>query len=103
MSSDTLVSLAASVCGGAVALFVFSLAFWTARDVAARSRDLLVRAAAVVLVLGLNVFGLVIYVLLRPPETLSEREERELIEELLAREATTTAIRRRQAPSPPTA
>jgi hypothetical protein len=52
---------------------------------------------------GLNLFGLVIYLLLRPPETLAERQERALVEEILAREATISAVRRRvETPAQPT-
>jgi hypothetical protein len=83
-----------TMCGAAVALLYFSLLVWTARDIAARSRDGLVRLAAVVLVLVLNVLGLLVYILLRPQETLSERYERELIEEILAREVSAAAFAR---------
>lgn len=96
---DPTLRLVAALCGGGLALFVFSLLVWTARDIAARSRDVLVRLGAVLLVLILNLFGVVIYLLLRPPETLAERRERELVEELLAREATAAAVRRRVAPA----
>jgi hypothetical protein len=101
-SPDTFIPLIASLCGGAVALFVFSLAVWTARDVSARTHDFFLRAAAVLLVVCLNLFGLVIYLLLRQPETLAERQERALVEELLAREAVANQMRRRAegGPSP---
>jgi uncharacterized membrane protein YadS len=92
----TLMRIGATVCGAAAALLLLSLAVWTARDVSARTGDRLVRLAAVALVLVLNVFGLVIYLLLRPRETASERYERELIEEILAREISAGAIKRRQ-------
>jgi hypothetical protein len=97
---DPVLRTAAALCGAALALLIFSLVVWTARDIAARSRDTLIRLTAVALVLILNVFGLVIYLLLRPVETLAERQERELIEELLAREATAAALARRRPPNP---
>jgi hypothetical protein len=78
--------LGAMLCGAAVAMLYFSLLVWTARDVAARSRDSAVRIGAVLLVLVLNVLGLVIYLMLRPRETVAEKYERELVEEILARE-----------------
>jgi heme/copper-type cytochrome/quinol oxidase subunit 2 len=78
--------LGAALCGAGIALLYFSLIVWTARDVAARSRDTIVRIAAILLVIFLNVFGLVVYLMLRPRETIAERYERELIEEILARE-----------------
>ena len=93
-SPDTLIPIVASLCGGAVALFVFSLLLWTARDISSRTHDPFIRLAAVFLVVALNVFGVIVYVLLRPPETLADRQEREMIEELLARDAMVGAVRR---------
>ena len=75
-------------------MLYFSLLVWTARDVSARSRDGLVRLVAVALVLLLNAFGLLIYVLLRPRETIAERYERELVEEILVREVSAAALAR---------
>lgn len=95
-SAANAIRIAATLCGAGTALLYFSLLVWTARDVAARSRDALVRVAAVLLVLFLNVFGLAVYLMLRPRETIDERYERELIEELLARELSGT-----QRPLPP--
>jgi hypothetical protein len=92
-SAAMVLRLAAALCGAAAALLYFSLLVWTARDVAARTRDGLVRLAAVALVLVLNVIGLLIYLMLRPRETIAERYERELIEEILAREVTRTSAR----------
>ncbi len=88
---------ASAICGAAAALLLFSLAVWTWRDVSARSRDLWMRVGALLLVLVLNVFGLIVYMLLRPRDTLSERYEREMIEELLAREISTGRLERRSA------
>jgi sulfite exporter TauE/SafE len=90
-----LMRMAAAGLGAAMALLLFSLAVWAWRDISARSRDSLVRAGAVVLVVGLPAFGIIIYMLLRPRETIAERYERELIEELLAREVSTGALSRR--------
>jgi hypothetical protein len=84
----------AMLCGAAVALLYFSLLVWTARDIAARSRDMAIRIGAVLLVLVLNVLGLVIYLMLRPRETVAERVEREMIEEILAREISAAAAGR---------
>ncbi len=99
-SSDSifvLLRLFVVVCGVASALLIFGLVVWTARDVSARTRTRWVRLGAVLLVLLLNVFGLVMYLLLRPRETLSDRYERELIEEILARELGAVALARAQA------
>lgn len=91
----------AALAGAALALLLFSLLVWTWRDIAARSQSPLARSLALLLVLVFNVLGLVVYLLLRPRETIAERRERELIEELLAREVTTMAIRARAAQSTP--
>lgn len=99
--SDSISALApviGLVCGGALALLVFSVAFWTARDIAARSRERAVRIGAVALVLVLPVIGSVIYLLLRPRETIADRYEREMVEEILAREVSLAALARRQKP-----
>jgi hypothetical protein len=86
--AGTALQVGAAVCGAAVALLWFSVLVWTARDIAARTRDRIVRVAAVALVLFVPVIGLIAYLLLRPRETTVERYERELIEEILAREIT---------------
>jgi ABC-type nickel/cobalt efflux system permease component RcnA len=78
----------AMVAGVGVALLVVSVLVWTGRDAASRTSSRALQLAAVLLVLFLNLLGLVIYVLLRSPETRSERREREIIEAILAREAT---------------
>jgi len=100
ISADTLAALlrgAAVFCGAGSALLLFSLAVWTARDIAARTRERWLRLGAVALVLVLNIFGLIIYLLLRPRETIAERYERELIEEILARELNAAALASRPA------
>lgn len=88
----------AAICGAAVALFHISLIVWVARDVASRTRDRTMRLLAVALAAFLSVFGTLIYLLLRPSETLSERYERQLIEELLAREVSAGSVRRAKRP-----
>ena len=60
-----------------------SMILWTFRDIRARSRDIFAQGLAVVLVLVFNVAGLLLYFILRPRETLSEKYERELAEEAM--------------------
>lgn len=96
----TLLWLVFAGCGATTALVLLSLAVWTARDVAARARERWARWGAVALVLVFNVFGLLIYLLLRPRDTLAERREREMIEEILARELNAAALARAQAGRP---
>ncbi len=70
--------------GGAffLALWV-SLIIWTFRDVRARSRDVFAILLATLMVVVFGPLGLLLYFLLRPPETLAELYERSLEEEAL--------------------
>jgi hypothetical protein len=90
-----LLQAGAAFSGAALALVVFGVLVWTWRDVSARTRSTAGRLAALGLVLVFNVVGLVVYLLLRPRETLAERRERQMIEEILAREVTAMALRGR--------
>jgi hypothetical protein len=63
--------------------FWVSLIVWTFRDVRARSRDIFAQLLAVLMVIIFNLFGLILYFLLRPQETLAEKYERALEEEAL--------------------
>src|SRR5436305_13756493 len=64
----------------------FSIIVWTFMDIRSRSRDLLVSIFATLLVTLFNVFGLVVYLILRPHETLMQAYERSLEEEALLQE-----------------
>ncbi|RME89779.1 MAG: zinc ribbon domain-containing protein [Anaerolineae bacterium] len=70
--------------GGAflVALWV-SLVIWTYRDIRARARDPLVHVLSALLVAVLNLPGILVYLILRPPRTLEEEYQRTLEEEAL--------------------
>lgn len=66
--------------------FWFSLIVWSFRDIRARSRDLFSQALGTLLVLPpppVNLGGLVLYLILRPRQTLAEVYERSLEEEAL--------------------
>jgi hypothetical protein len=56
---------------------------WSFRDMRARSRDPLALIVAVLLVALIPLFGLIVYVMLRPRETLAEAYERSLEQEAL--------------------
>lgn len=56
---------------------------WAFRDMRARSRDVLAVIVAVLLVAILPFFGLIVYLMLRPRETLAEAYERSLEQEAL--------------------
>jgi hypothetical protein len=99
-SIAVILRLVVGICGAATALLVFGLVVWTGRDVFARTRTRWVRLGAILMVLVFNIFGFVMYLLLRPRETLADRYEREMIEEILAREISTAALARAQAGRP---
>ncbi len=56
---------------------------WAFRDIRARTRDVLVQLFVLLLVAVLNLPGLVLYLLIRPRETLHEAYERALEQEAL--------------------
>ena len=59
---------------------------WTYRDIHSRTEDFLLQALSVSLVLIFNFAGLIVYLILRPRDTLVERYERELEEEYMRRD-----------------
>lgn len=63
-----------------------TMIIWTYRDLRARSRDRLTPLIAALLVAVLTVPGLLMYLFLRPRETLAEAYERSLEEEALLQE-----------------
>ena len=60
--------------------------YWTYRDVRGRTRDGWAQAVSVLLVAIFNMPGLMLYLILRPHETLNEAYERRLEAEVLMRE-----------------
>jgi RNA polymerase subunit RPABC4/transcription elongation factor Spt4 len=76
-----------AVYGGVTLITLWvAMTLWTYRDMRARSRDVLATMLVTAIVLVLNVPGLLIYLLLRPRETLAEAYERSLEEEALLQE-----------------
>jgi len=73
----------AGAAGAVFAATWLGMILWTLRDARARSRDGLAQIAAAGMVGVLHVFGLMLYLLLRPRETLAEAYERSLEEEAL--------------------
>jgi RNA polymerase subunit RPABC4/transcription elongation factor Spt4 len=71
----------------AVAFWV-GLAVWTLRDIRARTRDFFAWILATLLVLVGGPIGLLLYLLLRPRETLAQVYDRQLEEEALLRDIT---------------
>ena len=66
----------------AAALWI-SLVIWSFRDMRARTRDAFAQLLAALMVLVLGPFGIILYLMLRPRETLAEKYERSLEEEAL--------------------
>ncbi|MBN1642265.1 MAG: zinc ribbon domain-containing protein, partial [Anaerolineae bacterium] len=83
-SNVSLIVLGLSAFSGAftVALWI-SLVIWTFRDMRSRSRDAFAQLLAALMALVLGPLGALLYLLLRPRETLAEKYERSLEEEAL--------------------
>lgn len=83
-SNVSLIVLGLSALAGAflVALWI-SLVIWTFRDMRSRSRDAFAQLLAALMVFVLGPLGALLYLLLRPRETLAEKYERSLEEEAL--------------------
>lgn len=60
-----------------------SLIFWAFRDIRKRSRDPFMRVLAVIIVAILFLPGILIYLILRPPQTLEQEYQQSLEEEAL--------------------
>ncbi len=69
--------------GAFIAALWLSLIFWTLRDIRNRSQDRLVHYLATFVVAILNLPGLLIYLILRPPQTLEQTYQEALEEEAL--------------------
>jgi hypothetical protein len=80
------VSLAVAIAGSYVAILWLSAIVWTYRDVRDRSNDVLSQVIAVLLVIVFNIPGLIIYLILRPHQTLTEAYERNLEMEAMLHE-----------------
>jgi hypothetical protein len=79
--------LGVTVYAGMVAAALWlAMILWAYRDMRARSRDSLAQIIVAVMVALLNLPGLLIYIFLRPRETLAEAYERSLEEEALLQE-----------------
>lgn len=76
-------TILSTVCGGVAIALLGGITIWTFRDIRARSRDFLAQILATLLVIVLPIIGLVVYLMLRPRETLAEAYERSLEQEAL--------------------
>jgi len=76
-------TIVSTLCGGVTAALLGGMAIWTFRDIRSRSRDPLAHILATLLVIVLPIIGLVVYLMLRPRETLADAYERSLEQEAL--------------------
>ncbi len=76
-------TILSTICGGVTVALLGGITIWTFRDIRARSRDILTHILATLLVIVLPVAGLVVYLMLRPRETLADAYERSLEQEAL--------------------
>jgi len=79
-------TVALAILGALLAALWLSLIFWAVRDMRQRTRDPFAHLLAAVAVAVLPIFGVLIYLILRPQETLAEAYERALEEEALLQE-----------------
>ena len=82
----TILVLTVAALGAFTSALWLSMVIWTFRDMRARSRDPFAQLFATLVVAVLTVPGLLVYVILRPRETLAEAYQRELEDEALLQE-----------------
>ena len=85
-SITTYVQGGVALLGAFLAAVWLALIIWTFRDMRARSRDLFAQLLAALVVAVLTIPGFIVYLILRPRETLAEAYERSLEEEALLQE-----------------
>ena len=76
-------SAALFVLGAYLFALYLGMVVWTFRDIHGRSRDVLAQIMATLLVIVFTLPGLLVYLLLRPHNTLAEEYERDLAEEAM--------------------
>ncbi len=80
---SSLAQIAVAFAAAFVAALWLSLIFWTYRDIRRRTRDVLLRILASLVVTILFLPGILIYLILRPPNTLEQEYQSTLEEEAL--------------------
>lgn len=82
-SLNNFLLIAAALGGAFLAALWLSLMVWTYRDIKNRVKDPLVRILAVLVVAVLFLPGIVVYLILRPPQTMEDEYQHMLEEEAL--------------------
>jgi RNA polymerase subunit RPABC4/transcription elongation factor Spt4 len=85
-TSNTLITAGTIYIGANLFIAWIASIIWAYRDMRSRSRDTIMQTAAAALVGAFTLPGLIIYLFLRPKETLTEAYERSLEEEALLQE-----------------
>ena len=80
---SSLILIMVAFGGAFLAALWLALVIWTWRDIRSRSRDQLVQALAVLVVAALNLPGVLVYMILRPAQTIEEEYQQTLEEEAL--------------------
>ncbi len=83
---DKIIAIVLAVLFAYLLSLWFSLVVWTLNDIRSRSQNVITHLLAAVLVLIFNVFGALLYLMLRPSQTLVEAYEKSLEEETLLQE-----------------
>jgi RNA polymerase subunit RPABC4/transcription elongation factor Spt4 len=83
---NNLILFTLTALGAGLTALWLGMTMWTWQDMRARSRDPLAQIAASLVVFLLPGFGIIVYLLLRPRETLADAYERSLEEEALLQE-----------------
>ncbi|WP_110516035.1 zinc ribbon domain-containing protein [Herpetosiphon llansteffanensis] len=74
------------IVGGYLVLLWVASLVWTYRDISSRSNDILVQVLSTSMAFFLPFAGLLLYMLVRPRETLTQKYERELEETFMRRD-----------------
>src|SRR5438874_88333 len=85
--NNPLIQLSVRLAGLYVLALYLAMVFWTVRDAQQRTENQILPYLAGLMVVVLNIFGLFLYLIVRPKETLGEAYERQLAEESLLAEA----------------
>lgn len=85
-SIATVVGVIVAIIGAFVFAFWAAVGIWTFNDIRSRSRDWLAILLSVLLVLVFPIIGWLLYLMIRPKQTLADQFDRALEEEALLRE-----------------
>jgi RNA polymerase subunit RPABC4/transcription elongation factor Spt4 len=89
---ENVATLGGTIAGAYILVLWIGIVAWTYRDIRDRTRDTAFQIVAVLLVLVFIIPGWIIYMILRPNETLAEAYARSLEEEALLQELEEQAI-----------